>query len=360
VCVVTSRGERAKGAPVLEKIVVGYAADQAGRDAVALAGEIAALTGGHITIAFPYHPALARETSEEVQRRVSAEVRPLLAVATGGATAEQAPVARAPVAQASAAQNTAAPATSERTSTATPTFHWSSSSWPIRALHELAAYEHAQLIVVGAAREGAAAHLKVSLMERMVHGAPCAISVPPAGYAAGAAGGAAACAEQHALKRVGVGFSSSAEGRSAILLARELASASGGGVRVIAGAGLEPALASYAFSSPALGEAEDEIYADTEQTLARVCAQLSAEDGVPIAHETVRGDPAGVLIERSGELDLLVLGSRAYGPLRHALLGSVSAQAMREAHCPVLVVPRGAEGASGHPDEQTAGAAGLA
>jgi nucleotide-binding universal stress UspA family protein len=319
---VSSRGERAKGAQVLEKIVVGYAADQAGRDAVTLAGEIAALTGGQITIAFPYHPALSRETSEEAEQRVAAQVGPLLQTAGGGATAE-------------------------------PTFHWSPSSWPIHALHELAAYEHAQLIVVGAAREGAAAHLKLNVMERMVHGAPCAIAVAPAGYA-----------DSHALKRIGVGFSSSSEGRAAVRLARELAGTAGGGVRVIAGAGLEPALASYAFSSPALGAVQEEIYADTERTLARVCAQLSAEDGVPIAHETVRDDPARVLIERSDGLDLLVLGSRAYGPLRHALLGSVSAQAMREAHCPVLVVPRGAEGAAedadARADEQAAGAAGLA
>lgn len=313
---------------MLDKIVVGYAGDQAGRDAVTLAGEIAALTGGHITVAFPYHPALARETSEEAQERMSAQVGPLLGSVVGGPRGGGGAVAEA-------------------------TFRWSPSSWPIHALHELAAYEHAQLIVVGAAREGAAGHLKPSLMERMVHGAPCAIAVAPAGYA-----------DSHALARIGVGFSSSKEGYAAIRLARSLAATSGGSVRVIAGAGLEPALASYAFSSPALGEVQDEIYADTERTLARACEELSAEDGVPIAHETVRGDPAGVLIERSGELDLLVLGSRAYGPLRHALLGSVSAQAMREARCPVLVVPRGAEGAAedadARADEQAAGVAGLA
>jgi nucleotide-binding universal stress UspA family protein len=305
---------------MLEKIVAGYAPDQAGRDAVALAGEIAALCGSAITIAFPYRPVLTRETAEQAQSRVAAETQPLLDAVAGA----------------------------ERI--APPTFHWSPSSWPIHALHELAAFEHAQLIVVGAAREGAAAHLRVSLMERMVHGAPCAIAVAPAGYA-----------DSHALRRIGVGFSCSVEGRAAVRLARELAGAAGGSVRVIAGAGLEPALAGYAFSSPALQEVEQEIYADTEQTLARVCEEeLGARDGVPIERETVRGDPATVLIERSAELDLLVLGSRAYGPLRHALLGSVSAQAMREARCPVLVVPRGAEGASGHADEQTAGAVGLA
>lgn len=302
---------------MLEKIVVGYASDRAGRDAVVLAGELAALGKSRITIAFPYHPVLARETAEQARERIAAEVQPLLA----GAAGEIEP----------------------------PAFHWSPSSWPIRALHELAAYEHARLVVVGAAREGASGRLTVSPMERMVHGAPCAVAVAPAGYA-----------DSHPLKRIGVGFASSEEGREAIRLARAIAGAGGGSLRVIAGAGLEPALASYAFSSPALQEVEDEIYKDVEQTLARVCDELAAEDGVPIEHETVRGDPASLLIERSGELDLLVLGSRAYGPLRHALLGSVSAQAMRHAHCPVLVVPRGAEGAGGHPDEQTAGAAGIA
>jgi nucleotide-binding universal stress UspA family protein len=305
---------------VLEKIVVGYAGDQAGRDAVALAGRIAAAVKGGLTIVFPYHPLLTRETSEQVQERVQAEVRQLLDTIEGAEEIEP------------------------------PTCHWSPSSWPIHALHELAVYEHAELIVLGAARETLGDRLHVSLMERMVHGAPCAVAVAPAGYADadGRAGD---------LRRIGVGFSSSNEGRASVTLARELAGLLGGSVRVIAGAGLEPALASYAFSSPALGEVEDEMYADTEQTLTRVCEELGASAGIPIEHETIRGDPASVLVERSSELDLLVLGSRAYGPLRHVLLGSVSARAMREARCPVLVVPRGVGGGDGHAEEQTAGAA---
>ncbi|HSS43092.1 MAG TPA: universal stress protein [Solirubrobacterales bacterium] len=38
--------------------------------------------------------------------------------------------------------------------------------------------------------------------------------------------------------------------------------------------------------------------------------------------------------------DLLVAGSRNYGPVRRVLLGSVSTQLMHRAPCPVLVVPR--------------------
>ncbi len=71
--------------------------------------------------------------------------------------------------------------------------------------------------------------------------------------------------------------------------------------------------------------------------------------GVPVHTQTVEGNAADVLVERSRELDLLVLGSRAYGPVRHALLGSVSAAVMREAHCPVLVMPRGCEPVAGEP-----------
>ena len=42
-------------------------------------------------------------------------------------------------------------------------------------------------------------------------------------------------------------------------------------------------------------------------------------------------------------MDLLVVGSRGYGPLRRVLLGSVSSELMHSAPCPVMVVPRTAE-----------------
>jgi nucleotide-binding universal stress UspA family protein len=280
------------------RIVVGYAGDRAGRDAVKLAARLAAALSSHVTIVFPYHPLLASVPGDTAEEHVRGEVQALMA-----------PIE----------------------SSKTPTYHWTTSPWPIHALHELATYEKADLIVFGAAREGLAEHLHVSLMERMVHGAPCAVGVAPAGYADG---------DLAELRRVGVGFSDSEEGRTALHLAHELAGILGGELEVIAGSGLSPALASYAFSSPSLPQIENEMYAETQTNLERVAGGLGG--GAPAQLETVRGDPSGVLIERSGNLDLLMLGSRAYGPLRHVLLGSVSARAMREARCPVLVIPRGA------------------
>jgi nucleotide-binding universal stress UspA family protein len=48
-----------------------------------------------------------------------------------------------------------------------------------------------------------------------------------------------------------------------------------------------------------------------------------------------------MLAEVSSEFDLLITGSRAYGPLRRTLLGSTTRRVLQSAACPVLVLPRG-------------------
>jgi nucleotide-binding universal stress UspA family protein len=283
---------------VYEKIVVGYAGDQAGRDAVTLAARLVGVLGSQVTVVFPYHPLLASVPGDQAEEDVRREVQALTAGIDG---------------------------------LAAPTYHWSPSPWPIHALHELAGYEEADLIVFGAAREGLADHLHLSLMERMVHGAPCAVAVAPAGYAD---------RDQADAGRVGVGFSDSEEGRAALHLAHEIAEVIAGELEVIAASGMSATLSAYAYVSALLPQVEDEMYAQTKANLERIGGELGGD--VPVHLDTVRGDPSEVLIERSDNLDILMLGSRAYGPLRHVLLGSVSACVMREAHCPVLVVPRGA------------------
>jgi len=281
---------------VFKRILCGYAADRAGRDAAVLADELARLCAGKLSVAFPYHPMLATVPGEVGERRVREELHSLLGDS---------------------------PALAEAS------FHWTSSSWPIRALHELAEWERADLIVFG----GAPARLErrhVSVMERMVHGAPCAIAIAPAGYAD---------VEDRALRSIGVGFADTEESRAAVELARELAHRGGARLELISGAGLSRELLSYAAGSPALPAAEAEIQAETKAAAERVAAELLGEDGC--GFDVRRGDPCRVLLDASERLDLLVLGSRAYGPVRHALLGGVSAAVMRGARCPVLVVPRG-------------------
>jgi nucleotide-binding universal stress UspA family protein len=292
-----------RGLAVLEKIVVGYSDDEAGHDAVKLCGQIVAALGSEVTVVYPYSPLLSSEPAQAAEEAIRAELRALMP---------------------------------DSEMLAHATYHWSSSSWPIHALHSMASYENAQLIVLGAAREGIAGHLHVGLMERMVHGAPCAVLVAPAGYVAG-----------EGLRRVGVGFADSAEGKAALGLGHELAHVFDGELSVIAASGLSQFVRSYAAQAAMVSELEAETYAATKASLQSAVAELAGD--VPVHTQTVEGNAADVLVERSRELDLLVLGSRAYGPVRHALLGSVSAAVMREAHCPVLVMPRGCEPSAGEP-----------
>ncbi|HEX7609452.1 MAG TPA: universal stress protein [Solirubrobacteraceae bacterium] len=75
--------------------------------------------------------------------------------------------------------------------------------------------------------------------------------------------------------------------------------------------------------------------------------------------EIVAGETVAALEKQSERLDLLVLGSRGYGPLARVLLGSVSRKLANRAHCPVLVVPRGVRALDGS-DATEPGASTLA
>ena len=53
------------------------------------------------------------------------------------------------------------------------------------------------------------------------------------------------------------------------------------------------------------------------------------------------GDPAGELVRESESAQLMVIGSRNYGPAPAVLLGDVSGRVAAIASCPVLIVPQG-------------------
>lgn len=78
-----------------------------------------------------------------------------------------------------------------------------------------------------------------------------------------------------------------------------------------------------------------------EEELAQAVSAL--EPDLDAGGTLLDGEAGGLLAEESGELDLLVVGSRGYGPLRAVLLGSVSSGLVRSAESPLVVVRRGAD-----------------
>jgi nucleotide-binding universal stress UspA family protein len=70
---------------------------------------------------------------------------------------------------------------------------------------------------------------------------------------------------------------------------------------------------------------------------------LDADGVAGVARRFDQRDPGSCLVEESKQLDLLVMGSRGYGPRSAVLLGSASGHVVHRAYCPVVVVPRGAD-----------------
>ena len=87
------------------------------------------------------------------------------------------------------------------------------------------------------------------------------------------------------------------------------------------------------------------IYAETERTLIERLARLDPR--LDAQGRLQPGKPADVLIGLSETVDILVVGTRGYGPLKAVLLRGVSGQVIRSAACPVVVVPRRASSAVG-------------
>lgn len=206
-----------------------------------------------------------------------------------------------------------------------------------RALHEAAEAQDAGLLVVGSTTRGAIGRvLPGSTAERLMHGAPCPIAIVPHEWEPG--GG---------LNTIGVAYVDTDEGREALRGAHALARRTGAKLRVLAAvkAGLSAYGATEATTPVQAGkgitDVEGELRTQAENALRRQTEALG--DGVPVETDAFVEDPADVLIRVSENLDLIVCGSRGYGPLRAVLLGGVSRRLAADARCPVIVLPRGVE-----------------
>ena len=201
-------------------------------------------------------------------------------------------------------------------------------SSPGHALTELAETEDADLIVLGSTHRGALGRVYPgSVGERLLNGAPCAVAVAPRGFAT---------REHYGLGVIGVGYDGTEESQLALAEAERLARQLNASLRLIAVVPPVPVTAGR------IGHTEVGYTDVLRRHFRDVLEAGGSKLPYATAVETVleEGDPAAALAAQGVELDLLVIGSRGYGPVRRALLGGVSAAVMRTAPCPVIVVPR--------------------
>jgi nucleotide-binding universal stress UspA family protein len=292
------------------RMILGYDGTAQSGDALALARLLASSQSrasvviSHVVPHPPPFDARTREYVKRLQQHVRAVLDPAVA-ALSGLTAEARPL--------------------ESSSTA-------------RGLHELADEEGASLIVIGSTRRGPVGRVVIgSVGEILLAGSPTAVAVAPKGYADVAPG---------SVGVVGAGFNASAEGRVALRAASALAAQAGARLRAIA---VEEGFAHARHPLKPVQRDKSALEEDLDRALEEV--------GAPDAERMVlKGGAVQCLCEAGAETDLLVIGSRGYGPVQHALVGSVSAHLMRSCPVPVLVMPRGAAAEQGADADAAPGA----
>lgn len=291
---------------MFKKIVVGVDGREGGRDALSLGARLALAAGGELVAVqvvaldqfvvragAPKYNTMARE---EARRRLEQEV------ADAGLTAD---------------------------------LRVLGDTSPARALHGVAEEVAADVIVVGSTgHAGLGRVLAGDDVVGTLHASPCAVAVAPRGLAD---------AEWSPITRIGVGFDATPEAEQALAAAVAVALDSGATLDVMS------VVATH------VNAADRTLYDSEWLDRARAAAQEHVDAGIadlPVeaSGQVAVGEPLAELVELSATVDLLVVGSRAWGPVRRTLIGSTAAKLSRAAHAPLLVLPRGA--ATGQPGER--------
>jgi nucleotide-binding universal stress UspA family protein len=80
------------------------------------------------------------------------------------------------------------------------------------------------------------------------------------------------------------------------------------------------------------------LSAEGEKSLANV-RRIAADAGVSADVELLEGDPADVILRRTSDFDLVVMGSHGKGLWKRLTVGSVTQAVLRRVAHPVLLVP---------------------
>ena len=207
-----------------------------------------------------------------------------------------------------------------------------------RGLHLLAERLRADLLVIGSTSHGLTGRVLMGDGTRAgLSGAPCAIAIASHGYRHSV----------HELATLGVGYDGSPESEVALAAARELAAQQGSTVWALQ---VVPPGDDDDDSPIPLGQPEDTSW------VIRHTIERPRQFDDDVEGDAICGQPREELVRFGENLDLLVVGSRGYGPLGRLFQGGVSEYLSRHAPCPLLILPRaslevGAAGLPGRAEE---------
>jgi nucleotide-binding universal stress UspA family protein len=203
-----------------------------------------------------------------------------------------------------------------------------------RALERVAQRDHRDLLVVGSSRDAPEGRVRIGKRTRqLLCNFKSALAIAPHGMRDTA---------RHEIRRIGVGFDGGPESEAALTLAGSIAHAAGAELHVCGV--VDDRVPPIAWSAMMAGRAAvpswEEMVRSKMEVLRERCDSGAKATGAGAQTEILRGRPADGLLELSEELDLLVIGSRHWGPVARLLLGSTGEALAHDAACPLMVVPR--------------------
>lgn len=290
-------------------IVVGYDGSERGQDALALGRRLAAAAGERLIVAC-IHPQEAAHSLGALDTEWVSYLREQAIQTIATAKAE--------------------PGAPEGVPT---TYEVRGASSASRGLDGLAEEYDSGTIVIGSTRRAALRRARPgSTGHRLLQGSASAIALAPKGYRHQAS---------RRLGRIGCAYLETPDAEIALHRSIALAEHSGAGLSLFT----VTARRAERFAPLVGQEVEDGYLQDAaqayQQALDRALAQVPA--GIDSSAHLLSGDVVDALSaldER--DVDVLVCGSRGYGPVSRVLLGGVSGRLIRRAAAPVLVVPRSA------------------
>ncbi|MGC9221858.1 MAG: universal stress protein [Solirubrobacteraceae bacterium] len=188
-------------------------------------------------------------------------------------------------------------------------------------LHRLAELTGADLVVIGSSRKGRSG--RVFLRDEVgnsLNGAPCALAVAPLDHARSGT----------PIREVGVAYSGSEESVNAVLVATELSKHMGASVNAF-----------QALPLPVHAHGRDgwdtyTVAVSDREAQAR--ARIAERFGVNAS--AACGEAIDEIAMFSGSVDLLLAGSRGYGPSGRLVQGSTTLRLLRFARTPLLILAR--------------------